>query len=254
MRKCFWFLVILIFATTLTIAALAQESTPSDEQALFSRLTQAGQYYNGVSAYQARINLNERFGDKLRGVERIFCNYTKKPTRIYVLWEPGGVFAGLQASYVEPRDGPDHIQALQAGALGLIGVKSWHLEGTAIRTLYPHHFLAKNYNMGFLINFINDDLKSAKSKGMLVVKSKGPVKHPNFKNPLDTYHATLSGNPIPGKKYNSCILGFDTKSSLPRFVETYNPEGKLHSQYAFVQFKPINTVDDSIFVLKKLEN
>ncbi|MDP8257478.1 MAG: DUF1571 domain-containing protein [Candidatus Alcyoniella australis] len=238
----------------IALVFIVQEALPQD-QSLVNKLSQTygnGQaYFRGIKTYRAQILLTEYNDGKCKGTERVLCIYNQQPLRLYFKWMHGGPYEGLQASYDINRDGPEHFLALETGIRGLIGVQSWHLDSRIIYGLYPHNFRINEYCLGFLLNHVISIHNNAIAKNTIQVQDKGYSTSliPGLK--LRVYDIKLSDDPSGGVLYSRSVVGIDERTDMPRFVESYDFNGKLQLSYKIIAFEPNATLDPSIFELKK---
>jgi len=244
-----------VTATILTFIACFIFVASADQQtslsALQQALKQASQSFNGINTYTAKVILEERHGGKIKGKEIVRAACTKKPFRLYFHWLDGGLYAGLQVSHDRRRDGANQLQALESGVRGMVGVTTWSLDSRIIRTFYPHHFKLTQYDLGFLLQHVADVLEKATAKGKIKVADRGIATNIIPGRRVHVFAIELSENPSDGLLYRRSVLGFDTATHLPRLVETYNFNDKLHARYVVEELKINPSIDENIFTLKK---
>jgi len=247
-------IVSLLIALAFILFSQSADADSSSRNAL-EELTQlynkANDYFNSLTSYRSITLLEERHGGSIKGTEIVVCIYQKEPFSLYFGWQPGGLYDGLQATYVADRDGPDHFMALETGVRGLIGVKRWHLDSRIICGLYPHHFRMSQYHLGFLLKHVNEIHEKAQALGKIQVTDMG------YKNDLipgkriKLFEIRLSDDPADGLLYKRSLIGFDETINMPLYIKTYNFDDELQLSYEITEFEPNAKIDPAIFELNK---
>nr|HPM76472.1 hypothetical protein [bacterium] len=134
-------------------------AAPSAVDMVEQELAQAAQTYGGINTYIGEFVAVETHNGKIKGTETITAVFQKNPRKQYFRWLDGGLYAGLQASYVPERDGQNNLQALEAGVAGLAGVQTLDMTSKVIDKLYPHHFRINQYHVGFILQHIRETYK-----------------------------------------------------------------------------------------------
>jgi len=204
-----------------------------------------------LDTYVAVISFEERHGKRIRGTETVRCIYRKRPFGLYFRWFDGGLYDGLQASYMPRRDGPDHFTALESGIRGIIGTRRWSVNNRFINGLYPHHFKLNRYYAGFLLGHIQSAFEEARAKRTLNVAVEGFSDDLIPGQKVNVYRLEFSDDPADGLPYRRMVIGIDNETSLPFYMATYDFDGRLHARYRITSFEPNARIDDSIFDLGK---
>ncbi len=235
-----------------SVTSFAEEEMKNDEsiRELGKRMDTAKKAFAKLSSYRALVILKERHGKKTN-LEKVHCTYSSNPQRLLFDWRDSKLYKGLRASYDEKRDGPDHFMALETGMKGLVGAKRWAFDSKIVKTMYPHQLKINQYSLGFLIDHTMGINKNAVKKKKVAVHPKGLRKNDGSGRRLLIYEVDLSDNPADGLLYGRCLIGFDEKTKLPLFVETYDFKGSFYASYDFIEIKVNVPVDEGVFELKK---
>lgn len=249
-------LISAVFALLTSTVALGGDVRPSDEcekayEEISDALKKARKLFAETDTYTSLVLLEERHQGKIKGIEKIQCAFRKNPVKLYFKWLNGGIYEGLQVSYVAERDGENHFMALETGARGMLGVTRWNFDSKIINWLYPHHFRINQYHLGFLFDNIESINNKALAQKKFKVKTDGICDDLIAGRRLKVYHVELSSNPADGLPYKKSVLGIDEQTSLPLYIENYDLNDQLYERYRILSFKRNQSIDDSIFELKR---
>lgn len=236
-----------------TLALVVVSLAAADPQAMsvYEReLAQAVQTYAGVNTYIGEFVARETHGGNIKGTETISAVFQKSPRKIYFHWNEGGLYAGLQASYVPERDGGRNLQALESGVKGLAGVQMLDLTSKIIDTLYPHHFRINQYHVGHILQHARDIYAKSKAAGKVTVQADGTDGGKIPGCTLRMYTLTFSAG--AGVPYGWCLLGFDAANHLPRYMELYDRQNRQYAIYILRTLRLNAVIDPNVFTLKKL--
>jgi hypothetical protein len=249
------FAAIALAALLLVVAPGRAQNAPNPATALGDAIAKAANAYAAVAAYDAEVWTQERVGGKLRAEEHVHTVFVKSPMKIYCRWLPGGAYEGLQTSYVAARDGANSYMALESGAAGLIGARTYPNGSKILHRLYPHQYPLKQYHMGFLFSRLQTRQRRAAELNMVAVSVQEPIDTliPGRRIRLFTcdFAANFPADPVDGVVYRRMIIGFDEKISLPLFIETSIADNKLYARYKYVKFTANPSVPDSLFQLTR---
>lgn len=256
MLKPLRLLLLLVGLCAVLLALSPDNSLPAENflPQLNQAIAKAEQTFASVHNYTGVVHLRERHGGKIKGTEKAWGAYQKKPFKLYYRWLADGIYDGLQISHVLARDDSGHFMAVETGMRGLIGVRRWSFDSTFVKVLYPHHFKISNYHLGFLISHVKEVIQLAIKKNKIHVQIDGSSTTIIPGQRLTIYRIDFSADPADGILYRRCVLGFSETSSLPFSVETYNFEDQLHASYRIMEFVPNTQIDEGIFVLKQAKN
>ncbi len=242
-----------LLSTLIVVAVVGASLTIADPSAVDvyeQELAQAVKTYAGLNTYIGEFVAVETHNGKIKGTETITAVFQKNPRKQYFRWLDGGLYAGLQASYVPARDGQNNLQALEAGVAGLAGVQTLDMTSKVIDKLYPHHFRINQYHVGFILQHIRETYEKGKAAGKVSVQQGQVDKTKIPGSALTMYTAVFAEG--AGVPYGWCLLGFDVANHLPRYVEIYDRQNRRYAVYILRKLQINAAIDPNMFTLKKL--
>ena len=243
------------FVLTILLVAISLSAGQASDshQALYEfkgALKRASDAFSGISRYTATVQLQERHNGQLRDIENVMTYYVKAPLKVCFYWNEGGLFAGMKASYVQDRDGPEHFMARAPGVKGLVGVQRYHLDSKVIQKLYPHHLRTNLYHIGFLLDLMMDLHKKALENNSGKIEVQHGYRDPVTGKSLTLFKMFLAEKPGNGMPYRRTAVGFDEKTGLPMRIMAYNFSDQLHQSYVFTSMDVKSSIDPAVFEIQ----
>ncbi|MDP8255483.1 MAG: DUF1571 domain-containing protein [Candidatus Alcyoniella australis] len=226
--------------------------SPTPREQLDQSLLRAHAAYDVLQNYSAMVEVRELVRGRTSEMERIFVVFDKSPLRMYVRWLPGGGNAGMQASYVESRDGPDHFLVLETGLRGLFGVLRFRLDSAFADTLYPHHFRMIDYDFGKQLDFAQGLYDRARELGGCRVEVLGIDQRSMPGHRLKRYSVLIGDDQADGLKFRRLNMAFDLGSGMPLHLEYVDLQDRVWGSYRFMSFEIDPLIDDALFELRKI--
>ena len=205
---------------------------------------QAAARYAGMDSYIARLKRVEEVNGKVRPEELILFKFRKEPWSVYFKWiGPEG--KGREATYVKGRHDDKLYTMVAAGdslfipAGRVIGLDPF---GTLVRSNSRHTI--NEAGIGAMIDRYGKLVQNQPSS----LSYQGQVRKPEYANPLEEVLQTINAGQDPLlAKGGSRRWYFDSQTSLPVMLMTWNAERQLVELYAYDQFLYPVKLDDNDF-------